>query len=385
MRNLTSFVLLASLAIAASADSTQKSIDRFGAKLHGQAAKKPGNLIYSPASIGIALAMTREGATADTAKEMDAVLGTSIGADAKALMIGLKATNGPEIVIANRLYGDAKLTWVKSFVDITRTGYGAPIESVDFRKDAEGARTKINKWVEEQTKNRIKDLLAPRTLDETTRLVLVNAIYLKAQWMMPFREANTKAVPFAVAGGAKVKAPTMHGTIEGHNGTYAGARLVDIPYANNPRLSMLIAVPERGKLDAIEATYTKEGLAGFMKNLSPAGIELALPKFKIESSLDLNDALAKLGMARAFARDKAEFEGITKDERLFISKVIHKAFVEVDEKGTEAAAATAVAVATGGAARKYVPFKVDRSFAFFIHDAAGTVLFAGRVTDPTKN
>jgi serpin B len=399
MRNLTSLILLASLTVGASADSTQKpkSIDRFAAKFHGEAGKTKGNLIYSPMSIGMALAMTREGATGTTAKQMDDVLGKDTGTDAKALRLSMKSSSGkpdpnapapPELAIANRLFGDAKMTWVKRFLDVTRTDYGAPIEGVDFRKDANGARIKINKWVEEQTKHRIKDLLAPGIVNGLTRLVLVNAIYLKAQWVTPFHVSNTKPADFAVTGGAKVKTPTMHGVIDGSHGTYAGARLVDLPYAagpKGPRLSMMIVVPDRAKLDAIEATYTKEGLAGFMKSLKHADLELALPKFKIESSFLLNEALGKLGMPRAFSETEAEFAGMTTDEKLHISKVVHKAFVEVDEKGTEAAAATAVIMATEGAAMsKPIPFKVDRSFAFFIHDANGTVLFAGRVVDPSK-
>jgi serpin B len=400
MRNLTSLILLASLSIGASADSTQKpkSIDRFAAKFHGEAGKTKGNLIYSPMSIGIALAMTREGATGTTAKQMDDVLGKDTGTDAKALRVAMKSSPGaktdpntpapPELAVVNRLFGDSKVTWVKRFLDVTGGEYGAPIEGVDFRKNANGARIKINKWVEEQTKNRIKDLLKPGIVDGLTRLVLVNAIYLKAQWLTPFEVSNTKPADFAVTGAAKVKVPTMHGTVDGSHGTYAGARLVDLPYAagpKGPRLSMMIVVPDSAKLDAIEATYTKEGLAGFMKSLKGAELQLALPKFKIESEFLLNEALGKLGMPRAFSELEAEFDGMTKDEKLHISKVIHKAFVEVDEKGTEAAAATAVVMATEGAAmHKPIPFKVDRSFAFFIHDASGTVLFAGRVQDPSK-
>jgi serpin B len=392
MRNLTSLILLATFVVGASADSTQKpkSIDRFAATFHGEAGKTKGNLIYSPMSIGIALAMTREGATGATAKEMDAVLGASTGADAKALLLSMKSSGdkqgSPELAIANRLFGDATMTWVKRFVDVTRDDYGAPIEGVDFRKDADGARTKINKWVEEQTRNRIKELLAPKIVNALTRLVLVNAIYLKAQWVTPFQVANTKPVDFAVAGGAKVKPPTMHGVVKGSSGTYAGARIVDLPYhagAKGPQLAMMIVVPDRSKLDAIETTYTKEGLAGFMKSLAYQEINLALPKFKIESSFSLNEALARLGMPRAFS-EMAEFDGMSTSARLALSKVIHKAFVSVDEKGTEAAAATAAIVSVTGVAPKPIDFKVDRSFAFFIHDASGTVLFAGRVLDPSK-
>ncbi len=401
MRRLTSLVLLSAMTVGAAADpkpaaTPPRSIDQFGAKLHAQVGKKQGNLIFSPASIAIALAMTREGATGVTAKEMDETLGKTTGGDAKALLKALQSSPKvgkpgeampPELALANRLFGDGKTPFVKRFLDVTRDDYGAPIEAVDFGK-SEAARTLINKWVEKQTRDKIKDLIAPGIVNERTRLVLVNAIYLKAQWVASFHEAATKPAKFTLADGSKKDVPTMHTEASAKLGSYAGARTLDLPYnavAGGPRLSMLIVVPDKAKLAAIEATYAKEGLAGFLKATNTQSeVNVALPKFKFGSDFSLGDALQAMGMKRAFTEGVAEFDGMTTAQRLHISKVIHKAFIAVDEKGTEASAATAVIMGDDGATKARA-FFVDRSFAFFIHDENGTVLFGGRVFDPSQS
>jgi serpin B len=391
---ITPIALVAALTAGAAATpqpkSASRSIDTFAARLHGEVGKKRGNLIYSPASVAMALAMTREGATGVTASELDAVLGATTGADARALGRSLQSTGkapGPEVAIANRLFGDKQTPFVKRFVDITRDDYGAPIEAVDFRTQSEAARLRINAWVEQQTRTRIKDLLPAGTVGELTRLVLVNAIYMKAQWATPFEARMTKPAAFAIEGAASKQVPTMHGTVEATWGTAAGARMIDLPYTaapGGPQLAMLIVVPDTAKLAAVEATYAKQGLTGFTAALTSHGdAAVTLPKFKFGSDFNLGDALQALGIKRAFIEDKAEFAAITTAARLHISKVVHKAWIEVDEKGTEAAAATAVITADGSVPGPPHNFKVDRSFAFFIHDLGGTVLFAGRVLDPT--
>jgi serpin B len=396
MRNsLTSLLVLASLTVGAGANPKPRAIDKFASNLHAEVGKTKGNLIYSPASVAVALAMTREGATGETAKQMDAVLGKDAGVDAKAIRLAFKssptadkdAPKAPELAIANRLFGDAKSTWEKKFLAVTGNDYGAPIESVDFRGKPDAARLKINKWVEDQTKGRIKDLLEKGVIEPLTRLVLVNAIYLKAQWVSQFMPHLTKPKDFAIAGGTTKQVPTMHGVVHAGLGKYAGGRIIDLPYhsaPNGPQLAMMVVVPDTGKLEAIEAAYAKEGLLPFMKAIATHGeADVAMPKFKVGSQFSLNEVLGKMGMPRAFDSTRAEFDGMTKDERLHIAHVIHKAWIEVDEKGTEAAAATAVVMNSESARPKPVPFKIDRSFAFFIHDERGTVLFGGRVIDPT--
>lgn len=273
---------------------------------------------------------------------------------------------------------------------MTRSAYNAPLEAVDFRNNAEKARLAINAWVATQTRDRIKDLVAPGIVSSLTRVVLVNAIYLRAQWETPFEARNTKPAAFTVEGAkASKQVSTMNGEIPAMYGEHGGARTLDLPYyagADGPRLGMLIVLPKSGALSAIEKTYAREGLAAFLADTKgQADVHVALPKFKVGTELDLGLSLQALGMKRAFAESIAEFGGMTSAAKLFISKVIHKAWISVDEKGTEAAAATAVVMNDESAAApgKVVEFKVDRSFAFFIHDEKGNVLFAGRVLDPS--
>lgn len=393
MRRLGLLALAGVIGTASAAP--RASLDHFGASIHGQVPAK-GNLVYSPLSMSLALAMAREGAGGRTADEMDKVLGAGAGKDAQAAIKSLLAPPKqqpggpmpPQLAIANRLYGDNKLTFEKAFLDLTRTGYGAPIEAVDFRTNPDGARATINKWVAAQTKDRIKNLLAPGTVDGLTRLVLVNAIYLKAQWATAFTKDATKPAPFAIDGATSKQVPTMHAPeVHTVHGTHAGARTLEIPYsyAGGPSLSMLIVVPDKAKLADVEAAYVKGGIAPFIAaTKQSAKVNIALPKFTTGTDLDLGAALGKLGMPRAFT-DDAEFPAITKQEALKISKVIHKAWIAVDENGTEAAAATAVVMSqiTSVDVTPVFNFNVDRSFLFFIHDENGTVLFGGRIVDPS--
>lgn len=370
----------------------------FEGRLHAALAAAGDDLIYSPVSISTALAMAREGATRETAAEFDAVLGPQAGADAQALIARLTkpaappayegAPVAPELAIANRLFADPSAPLLPTFVDVTRTRYLAPIEAVDFRNDFEAGRQRINAWVLEQTRGKIADLLAQGTVDAWTRLVLVNALYLKAQWQTPFAKEATRPAPFAIAGGDTVDAPTMHGQVYGRWGSLGGARMFDLPYASTgdgPQLAMLLVVPNGASLGEVEQAYTDGGLPSLLAALDGGGKAIvSLPTFTLESSAELSEALVDMGMARAFS-DDAQFDGIS-SMPLKLSKVVHKAWAKIDENGTEAAAATAVVMAeitSAGPppAPPYV-FDVDRSFLAFIHDERGQVLFAARVVDP---
>jgi serpin B len=367
----------------------------FAARLDGVLAKQKGNLIYSPASIQAALAMAREGARGTTATEMDAVLGAGNGAYVKALLGSIPAAKAikpkdgepmpPELSIANRIFADKRTPFEKPFLDITRTDYGAPAELLDFRGGADGARKRINSWVEDKTHDKIKDLLARGSVDEMTRMVLVNAIYLKAQWATPFEPSATAAATFAVDGAAVVQVPTMRTVAHASWGNHDGARMLDLPYTavGDTRLSMLVIVPDGDTLANVEQAYARQGLAPFLAATTSAGkADVALPKFEIGTTFQLADALKELGMRTAFT-DDADFSGMS-TVATQISAVIHKAWAKVDERGTEAAAATAVVMMeTSVSIDTPHEFKVDRSFLFAIHDAKGNVLFAGRVIDPT--
>jgi len=367
----------------------------FAARLDGVIAKQKGNLIYSPASIQAALAMAREGARGATAAEMDAVLGAGNGAYVKALIGSIPAAKTgkpkdgeampPELSIANRIFADKRTPFERAFLDITAHDYGAPAELLDFRSAPDAARGTINKWVEDKTHDKIKNLIPPNSIDETTRMVLVNAIYLKAQWATPFEPSATAPALFAIDGAAKKQVPTMRTLAHASWGNHDGARMLDLPYTavGDTRLAMLVIVPDDNDLATVEQAYAKQGLAPFLAATKTGGkADVSLPKFEIGTTLQLADALKELGMRQAFT-DDADFSGIsTVDTK--ISAVVHKAWAKVDERGTEAAAATAVMMsATSVSIDTPHEFKVDRSFLFAIHDAKGNVLFAGRVIDPT--
>jgi len=322
------------------------------------------------------------------------VLGATAGADAKALLAATAPrphVEGepmpPELAIANRVFADTTTPFEQAFLDTTKNDYGAPAERLDFRTDSDGARQRINAWVEDRTHDRIKDLLAPGTLDSLTRMVLVNAIYLKAQWQTPFEEAATAPAKFAIAGGAAKQVPTMHTIAYARWGDHGGARMLDLPYASGggPQLGMLLIVPDGKDLPDVERAYARDGVLPFLAATSHGGkADVALPKFEVGTTFELADALGALGMRLAFS-DRADFSGLSPVPTK-ISAVVHKAWAKVDEKGTEAAAATAVVMAeitSVSVEPPPHPFKVDRSFLFAVHDDKGNVLFAGRVIDPS--
>ncbi|CAN5251098.1 serpin family protein [soil metagenome] len=397
---LTSLALLATLT-SAHADTPKSFAPRvpavapFSARLDGALAQRSGNFLYSPTSISIALAMVREGARGATADEMDRVLGADARTTAKAITRSFKTskhgpgeTKPPELAIANRLFGDLKTTFAQPFLDVTSKDYEAPVESLDFFAHADASRLHINAWVATQTHDKIKDLLPPPSVTPITRLVLVNAIYMKAAWAMPFQPSLTAPAAFNVGGAASKQVPTMHTTAVATWGAHAGARMLDLPYASagGTQLSMMLVVPDVAALATVEKSYASEGIQPFLAAVKTSGpANVALPKFEVGTAFELEPTLVDLGMKVAFS-DHADFSGISQVPTQ-ISRVIHKAWAKVDEAGTEAAAATAIVVneVSGGAVAKPHPFAVDRSFLFFVHDAQGNVLFGGRIVDPSAN
>jgi serpin B len=398
LNRLTSIALLTTMTTAY-ADTKAQPLRKlppapapFAAQLDGELATQKGNFLYSPASIEIALAMTREGARGDTATEMDRILGPNASAIAKQLTKTFKTAKQqpgqptpPELAIANRLFGDTTTKFEQPFLDVTSKDYEAPVEALDFRTHWDAARVHINTWVAHQTHDKIKNLIPPPAIDASTRMVLVNAIYMKASWATPFEPGLTAPAPFAIDGSSSKKVSTMHMEGGASWGDHAGARMLDLPYysAGGPRLGMLLVVPDGSHLDAVEAAYAKEGIAPFLAAVKTTGrARVALPKFEVGTSFELSTTLAKLGMKTPFS-DAADFSGMSK-LATHISSVVHKAWAKVDENGTEAAAATAVMMAeTSVAVPAAKKFDVDRSFLFFIHDENGDVLFAGRIVDPS--
>ncbi len=374
------------------------SSNTFGLALYGNLAKKQGNLAMSPLSITTALAMTWVGARGDTEKEMRTVLHFSGDGDAAALgklSMALTSPGRPlTLTIANRLFGEKSFTFQRPFLDTTKATFGAPLEPADFKGAADASRLHINAWVEEKTEHRIKDLLPPRSLTEDTRMVLVNAIYFLADWQTPFKKEATYPEAFKVAGGAEKKVPTMHLGKACAMLQADSAKILSLPY-KDADTAMLIALPDAADgISALEAKLTGAKMDDWQKALATAQlsqVDIALPSFKIEPGppVTLAEPLKAMGMPLSFDVEKADFTGIgippNPRNRLYIAEIFHKAFVKVDEKGTEAAAATAVVMAEGGGMPpKAVPFKADHPFLFFVvNKSSGAVLFMGRVADPS--
>jgi serpin B len=377
-----------------------RSSNAFGFDLYRRLKATPGNQVVSPASITTALAMTWGGARGETAAQMKQVLhfdgapGPVMQA-AGALSRSLVDPTRPVVFrIANRLFGEKTYRFEEGFLQATRTAFGATLEPTDFRKATEAARAAINQWVETETLKRIRDLIPAGGVTAETRLVLVNALYFLGDWLEPFTKEGTSSAPFHVSAKDERSVPTMHrsGTLRLARGN--GLMALELPYKGG-QMSMLVVLPDATDgLPALEASLDAAGLESIVRSLAPTLVAVSLPKFEVDParSLSLGDLLVALGMRAAFDPQKADFTGIANPpnpaDRLVISRVFHKAFVKVDEKGTEAAAATAVVMMRAGSALhrdEPVVFRADHPFLFFIRDhATGLVIFMGRVADPSE-
>jgi serpin B len=369
-----------------------------GFDLYQRLRREPGNLVLSPASLTTALAMTWGGARGETAAQMQKVLHLEATADEAMTTSGqlarsLQDPSRPIVFrIANQLFGEKTYKLVPAFVEKTRAAFGAPIELLDFKKAPEQARVHINQWVEGKTRRRIKDLIPPGTDLTETRLALVNAIYFLGDWADPFKRDETRLMPFHLTASEAKDVPTMNRTYQFRIAKGDGVTALEIPYKGG-ELSMMLLLPDEVEgLAAVEATLDGKKLDALASAMKSEWVWVALPKFEVSPavSLSLGEDLKALGMPLAFDRNLADFTGIANPpnpaERLAIGKVFHKGFVRVDEKGTEAAAATAVLGVETGAALDSGPrrFQVDRPFLFLIRDnASGLVLFLGRVSDPS--
>ncbi|MCA9619086.1 MAG: serpin family protein [Myxococcales bacterium] len=372
---------------------------RFGLALYQRVAQDGGNATISPASLSLALSMTAAGARGETATQMRTTLGypaklplgTDIDGAWASILNRWKAVAEPtELAVANRLFGEKSYTFEADFLRLTDTRYGAPVERLDFIGAPEAQRATINAWVEERTKTRIDNLLPPRSITDETRLVLVNALYFKAVWQDLFMDAGTKDEPFYVGGKTAVPLPTMRGGAYRNHFAGEGMALVELPYRGG-EFSMVLLVPDdRAGLRDLEQKLSPELLDRALSGATPQLVDLSLPRFLVDppEPIDVASHLKAMGMTLAFDRVRADFSGMSKppspDDRLYIGNVFHKTFVAVDEKGTEAAAATAVVMPRGGA-KPAEPKRVvcDHPFLFLIRDRkSGALLFIGRVDDP---
>jgi len=366
----------------------------FTADLWGHLGSPEDNLAFSPYSIAVALAMTANGAAGPTQAQMldvlhiDSLATYNAGIDAltqeiESLAGPVKRADGKTdqiaLATANQLFGDGQTEWGKAFLTVLAKEYGAGMRTVDFRHAFEAARQLINRWTAGQTHDRIPTILPPGVLDETTRLVLVNALYLKAPWADPFVKDTTSQKPFIKADGSLVDVEMMQAAPEGAvyliGAHYQGARLL----YSGTTLAMTVAVPDSGhESEALTAL-----LGGGLTAKGASGVNLSLPRWTFQTPTDLKQPLIDLGMPRAFG-GRADFSPMSPSDPLYIYDVLHQAFIAVDEDGTEAAAATAVVMDELSLMVTQHDLVCDRPFLFVIHDVAhGTPLFVGRVADPS--
>jgi serpin B len=301
----------------------------------------------------------------------------------------LLATNakagGIELRVANRLWGQQGFRFQPAFLKLTRDDYGAELSPVDFGK-ADAARDQINAWVEEQTNRKIQDLIPKGVLSKQTRLVLTNAVYFKAAWTDQFNAGATQPEPFHVSPERDVQTPMMRHRKNFSYGENDDWQALALPYGDRQDLTMLVLLPKRmDGLPQLEKDLTAKAIETLVAGMRRESVYLRLPKFKITSTLNLKETLAALGMPLAFS-DDADFSAMSSQEGLTLSAAIHKAFIHVDEEGTEAAAATAMAAVKSAQPEKFAEFHADHPFLFLIRERqTGSILFLGRLSEPTTD
>jgi serpin B len=379
------------------------SVQQFGVDLYQLLAQDAGdgNLVFSPASIETALAMTYAGAAENTGREMADTLHFTLGGDALHRAFNTldsilesrswqqKNSEGKEegvlVKTANSLWGQKDLAFAQAFLDTIAANYGAGIRLVDYKTAAEAARQAINEWVAGETADKIPELIPQGMLDALTRLVLVNAVYLDATWTTQFNKDLTTDGQFTTLAGEVVTTTMMSQETRYLYGSGDGWQAVELPYVGD-QLAMLVIVPDAGRFTEIEGKLASGLIDDAVAALGRGTkLDLTMPKFEFRTQAGLNNALMALGMKSAFG-EGADFSGMTTEADLFISDVIHEAYIAVDEEGTEAAAATAVIMReTAIGPDDTLHLTIDRPFLFALRDReTGALLFLGRVTDPTK-
>lgn len=380
----------------------------FALELYAKLAEQQeGNMFFSPYSISTALAMTYAGAHGRTETQMADVLHFPTAASTQT---GAKPPSGStrdhkqfhstfctitkslnargekgayELIVANALWSQKGYGFLRKFLELIEASYGGKLNEVDFINAAESARQRINAWVEEKTKGKIKDLIAKGVLSSMTRLVLTNAIYFKGNWASQFQEEQTRDAPFTLLDGEKIVVPMMNQTGEFKYMERGDFQVLELPYVDE-ELSMIIFLPKKfDGLGELEKTLTNENLSKWMAKTHKQKVIVSIPKFKMTSQFALAEVLMSMGMTDAFSTN-ADFSGMNGKRDLFISAVIHKAYVDVNEEGTEAAAATAVVVGVTSVPPEPTPvFRADHPFVFVIRDnQSESILFIGRVAKP---
>ena len=373
-------------------DMTVNGNSEFASKLYEQVKQEPVNIIYSPFSISSALAMTYAGARGETLNQISKAMSFSKNQDELHQNFNLlnnqitkSEIKGIDIQLANSIWIEESFKVSEDFLNINKSYYNAGIIPAQFYIDPENSRLKINNWVEKHTNNKITDLLPDGSIHQSTIMVLVNAIYFNNSWKKPFdKKLNTEGV-FYVFKTCQTQATFMNNSI--NSGYYEDNKLsiVEIPYVDEQQ-SMFIFLPkEKYGIKDLEKIFIDNTYSDYFDKMTPKRVELTIPKFKTEATYNLKEQLSNLGMPIAFTGN-ADFSGISKDEKLFIDKVIHKAYIDVNEEGTEAAAATAVTMRKTSVLLENAVFKADHPFIYIIKDnETNTILFVGRLMNPINN
>lgn len=379
-------------------DSMKRAVEglnRFTVDFHRVAADASADVVLSPASVALALGMVHAGARGETQAEIEKALHVSQDDEELERAFGalLRRWNGGiegvELSVVDRLFGDTAVKFDRHYVDVTGKVFGSSMQLMNFSGAPDASRTEINRWVSEQTKEKIEDLLPARAVTADTKLVVVNAVYFKGSWAQAFDPKATADASFAAPKG-KLEVPTMHRTGEVAYAAIPEAKvsLVQLPYVAEG-LAMVIVLPDaEDGLGALEAELDANALQGWIGKVATRKVDLALPKFRVEmgAPLLLKAPLSSLGVQRVFDAQKADLGGIAPPpEKLQIDEGYHKAFIEVDEAGTEAAAASALALGPGAAPPKDTPvaFHADHPFLFLLRDTqTGAILFIGHVVSP---
>ncbi|MGB9029035.1 MAG: serpin family protein [Acidobacteriaceae bacterium] len=375
-----------------------KDSNAFAVDLYGHLGAQAGNLFFSPESISTAFAMAYAGARGETAAEMQRVFHYTLAQERLhpamgALLAAMNAQHqGYELRVADALWAQQDAHFLPAYLTLMQSDYGARLRRVDFKASPETVRGAINQWVEQQTNDRIQNLIGPGVLTAATRLVLTNAIYFKGSWQDPFHKDATEDEDFYLSIGRPVKTPLMHRT--GGYFYYDGGTFqeLQLPYQSGDQgneLAMVVLLPkEKGGLAALEKRFTAASASEWLPRMEFADkVILTMPRFTMTQQFELSHTLAAMGMPQAFS-DAADFSGMTGKPEFTIAAAIHKAFIDVNEEGTEAAAATST-VMRATAMRMPTPepppiiFRADHPFLFMIRDAGtGEIVFLGRVEDP---
>jgi serpin B len=374
-------------------DNTQ-----FAVSFYNLIKNKDGNIIFSPMSLSLALSMTLAGAETSTEQSMLNALQLSLPENEvhpafNALLLSIEESMSQQmgdsegdifkLNIANSIWGQAGFEFKETFLDTLAANYGSGLYNVDFAQNPEGSREAINDWIEEETQDKIQDLIPQGGITPLTRLVLANAIYFNGSWLHPFSETGTSSAPFYLLDGSETTAEMMR--LSGESFPYSvgdGYQAIALPYLSRD-FEMLIVVPDSGTFKQFEGDFSPDVFKNILDLMISEPVNLEMPKFDFETSTPANDPLKQLGMEEAFLIEKADFTGMTEEDQLYITDVLHKATITVDEEGTEAAAATAVIMGLKAMPSEPKKLVIDRPFMFFIqHRPTMSILFMGRVTQP---